>query len=134
MNHEQNVSNIFLFVAGPNSTPGQHCLQMPISMVDQQSTDHQNDPGHAVTGRGRHHDESEATHDQQLQVGSPAPRNHIHSPRCVLLHGTGNVGLNERCSLEVKSFLQRPRASMTHLKDNPKKRKLRLKREERKPK
>ena len=56
------------------------------------STDHQNDPGHAVTGQGRHHDEVEATHDPQLQVGSPVPRNNIHSPRCVLFHGTGNVG------------------------------------------
>ena len=49
--------------------------------------------GHAVTGRGNPHAEADAKHDHQLQVGSPAPRYHIPSPRCVLPHGTGNVEL-----------------------------------------
>ena len=61
--------------------------------LDDGLTRAQSYPGHAVTGRGHPHDEADATHDHQLQVGSPAPRYHIPSPRCVLPHGTGNVGL-----------------------------------------
>ena len=49
--------------------------------------------GHAVTGRDKRHAEADAKHGHQLQVGSPAPRYHILSPRCVLPYGTGNVGV-----------------------------------------